>query len=249
MKKKKEENIPNPYEQWIAQWKCCQNGALVDSFHSVSTIDNRLYRHQYYTLAPKDWEEISKEFTKSKQEILLRIYMAINPEKEFVPLIRTLEVKNGKVKRRGKLYAFTPIDPLAPQLSSETIPEAFKIEACQRWAAVHPGYIADQFSVLVDRPDSEYSHPITKRKTPIKYRTRVENFTYDAQSFCDMKDLPGVSKIEFHCAINHNHDWDDAPSFIPILSFEHQQEDGTNNQGGTNFEYATPCPPICNPPD
>lgn len=134
---------------------------------------------------------------------------------------------------------------------STVISKALSRQFCQNWAKIHTSYIADQFdafqSVQTSDTGEELYYP----------SIRVQHYTYSNETMEKMKqhydDYNGNVNVYFHMGINHNYDHSPHPSFVPVLHFHGTKDSSPIMKESTGselppdmfFEYAAPCPPLC----
>ncbi|MEL6675984.1 MAG: hypothetical protein AAFR61_27500 [Bacteroidota bacterium] len=245
------------YLQWILTWKKCRHGELGDCFHYyVPPFSNqqitdspqgpRLVRHAYFYQTKEVWDDL---LNFAEEGLTIRIHMAVrgasSPEQgpQFNPLAQAIS-SSGQSE-------FIPLKPLQElsfpgknqgQELAGKVPAPFMTQLVKNWMNTHPGYLCDQFET------TQFEEKGNPESSLI--RQRVNYFTFEAKDVESMKKIKNYERLYLHLGVNHNDDYQQRPSFAPVLHFAKpvpQSEVLPPNPGEDDdyYEYASPCPAIC----
>ncbi|MEL6653808.1 MAG: hypothetical protein AAFQ87_23680 [Bacteroidota bacterium] len=230
------------------KWRQCDHHALSNGFH-IAFVDEDIsspswyYRKNCFQLPPEKIEDFKTQIAEDHAQI--RVHMAFgehNDQEGFFPILQV-----SSELRPDPTEASFVLDLHYKHSSRQEnvwVPEAFKTQMCQSWLRLHPGYLADQFTVLEAFDPSATPGRALASELSIPCRKRVLHFTFGVEDVNHMRKQE-FAAVFLHLGINHNHDDAPEPSFIPILQLAKKENFLSNGEGDDFYEYATPCPPLC----
>ena len=259
------------YRKWILQWKQCKCSELQDVFQIFlpHTMDdpntdngNFYFRLRRYRLKKTIWEKLMSAGTRR-----IRIHFSVGKYMDqncVVPLIQASKEEKGR--NFGPLYPFDPIMKIPIDIQQgldkkfihdgEEIPKALSHQLTNNWYYLHPGFISDQFETFQEEvePDIQKLPGQKSNRVFPDNRKRVNHYTYDVSNMPDGHDSK-LAWVYFHLGVNHHEDRFGYPSFAPVLHFDRtsnhkpvQPNHQLNNGEDLFFEFATPCPHLCDDP-
>ncbi|MDW3648909.1 MAG: hypothetical protein R8P61_17705 [Bacteroidia bacterium] len=241
------------FDKWTKAWRMCKCAELPDCFHTESIDESNkeeyLLRRSKFYLSKDEWLELIQDRLTS-----IHIHMSVehkeNGTSRFVPILEpvlTFEPLNNE----GKEKRYYPFKEDPPLVIEGQISEELKSQLVTNWMYLHPGFMVDQFESIKD-PNEQGAAKMGKQLKPIE-RQRVKFYQYDSTDIEKMRAIgENFNYIIFHLGVNHNDDSFGLPSFAPVLHFFSNQEESKSRSRALNsadnlyFEFATPCPPLCN---